>query len=361
MSSHFITKTGEITDIPSLIKAIKSMDDAEFHGYVNENKNDFYNWILDSLKQERLARRIRNLKLKQTLLKELEAWFEGSLERHRKPNEIRIKQRFYTDSVELYIDLERCFDCELCQLVCEKEAAQHEGSLAVDKEKCCLCGLCVPFCPSGAIRLLVNGEEKNLLLEAKSMPRLPELEDVNGVMAKKLFIGDISIKAGKCPKDCEACIAACPTGAMKRIDNIVTCDKDSCILCGACRKACKDNLISIRRQIILKADREGRERLSFRQSLTDGKNNLEKMRGDRSFSERACPWSASSVSEHFDKSKAVEDRGELSWSNAFNRVIRTLTREEQAALEIDGIAAERSGCIVERLISTQCKVKGRGK
>ena len=49
------------------------------------------------------------------------------------------------------------------------------------------------------------------------------------------------------------------------------------------------------------------ERLSFRQSQTGGKTNLEKMRGDRSFSEQTRPVTGG-VSEHFDTSKQPAER-----------------------------------------------------
>jgi len=56
-------------------------------------------------------------------------------------------------------------------------------------------------------------------------------------------------KDGKCNKcscggACVGCVEACPEGALKREKRVVV-DKKSCIECGACVSACKNNAISL--------------------------------------------------------------------------------------------------------------------
>ena len=42
----------------------------------------------------------------------------------------------------------------------------------------------------------------------------------------------------KCPGDCAACLAACPTGAITRVDGALRIDLGKCLFCGDCQAAC---------------------------------------------------------------------------------------------------------------------------
>ncbi len=64
----FLLKGGrKIRNLHELVREIFRMDEETFRYHVNEQKNDFANWIKDVLKDEVLARRIRDVKDRETI------------------------------------------------------------------------------------------------------------------------------------------------------------------------------------------------------------------------------------------------------------------------------------------------------
>lgn len=57
------------------------------------------------------------------------------------------------------------------------------------------------------------------------------------------FHGLPLFKSGVCPADCQACIKACPTGAIQTTGT-KTCDLGKCLFCTDCVTACKQGAIS---------------------------------------------------------------------------------------------------------------------
>jgi hypothetical protein len=47
------------------------LDEATFRRFVNEEKNDFYNWIRYAVEDGRLAERIKRLRVKDDMAKEI--------------------------------------------------------------------------------------------------------------------------------------------------------------------------------------------------------------------------------------------------------------------------------------------------
>jgi len=71
--SEFITQSGrKIHNLFELYDVIFEMDDVEFNHHVNENKNDFKNWIYHIIKDLRLAEIIAPLKDKLEILSVIE-------------------------------------------------------------------------------------------------------------------------------------------------------------------------------------------------------------------------------------------------------------------------------------------------
>jgi Ni,Fe-hydrogenase III small subunit/ferredoxin len=64
------------------------------------------------------------------------------------------------------------------------------------------------------------------------------------------FRGRPEIKDAACSGKCEACVAACPTGAVKAGPRI---DLGKCLFCGACENACPEGAISFTRDYRLAA------------------------------------------------------------------------------------------------------------
>ena len=57
--NNFVLKTGQqIKNLNELCLHLAGMDDETFSHHVNEDKNDFQNWVFDTVKDEKLAKRI---------------------------------------------------------------------------------------------------------------------------------------------------------------------------------------------------------------------------------------------------------------------------------------------------------------
>lgn len=69
---HFIDHEGKpIKNVHELLKYIASLDQETFKIYVNEEKNDFYNWIKHIIKDDKLADNIQHIKNKNDVTKEI--------------------------------------------------------------------------------------------------------------------------------------------------------------------------------------------------------------------------------------------------------------------------------------------------
>jgi len=68
---HFFLKDGrKLKSLHELINAFDEMSDEVFHYHVNEEKNDFANWINDVMDEKKLASEIKNAEdMVQTQLK----------------------------------------------------------------------------------------------------------------------------------------------------------------------------------------------------------------------------------------------------------------------------------------------------
>ena len=118
----------------------------------------------------------------------------------------------HVKTYRLALDKERCAGCQICSLVCPKDAIKLEkqpkvkgqkakkAKIDIDLEKCNFCGICDVSCPYGAIKLTLNGEHVLSVLDKESFPEL---------------IRDIKVDTRQCPKDCVEYEAACPLSLIK--------------------------------------------------------------------------------------------------------------------------------------------------
>jgi len=168
---------------------------------------------------------------------------------------------------QLTLDKARCVGCQICSLACPKGAitltkqvkapgeAAKKAKVDVDLAKCNFCGICDITCPYGAVKVTFNGDNNLNVVEKESFPTL---------------IRDIQIDTKMCPKDCEACIQACPLNQItvskvtydgnpvedvnilspsqrKHVQVTVNIPKDKCPTCRACELKCPPGAIKMRK------------------------------------------------------------------------------------------------------------------
>jgi 4Fe-4S ferredoxin len=180
---------------------------------------------------------------------------------------LTIEWNLQAKNYKLALDKNRCVGCQICSLACPKEAitltkqAKLPGAEAkkakvdVDLKKCVFCGICDITCPYGAIKVTLNDEHNLNVVEKESFPEL---------------IREIKIDTKVCPKDCNACVDACPLGQIKvskqtyegkPIENLddltpnqkrhvqvnVDIAKENCPTCRACEHKCPSKAITVRK------------------------------------------------------------------------------------------------------------------
>ena len=118
----------------------------------------------------------------------------------------------HVKNYKLALDKNHCVGCQICSLACPKEAitvakqpkvpgeAAKKAKVDVDLAKCNFCGICDITCPYGAVKVTLNGEHNLSVVSKECFPEL---------------IRDIKIDTRNCPKDCTACVEACPLEQLK--------------------------------------------------------------------------------------------------------------------------------------------------
>ena len=174
----------------------------------------------------------------------------------------------------LKYDESKCIQCGFCHRVCpvtisiydeplkktaigtpEEMKIESNKKIVVDTDKCIWCGSCSWICPGYTLELLINGENKILLVENGSLPEFDEevrnLED--GRKVRKVVDGSINITCNeKNTKIIDQFVDECSVDAMSRDGKEIIVDKDKCILCFKCSDAAKkyDNI-----EVVIHRDR----------------------------------------------------------------------------------------------------------
>lgn len=239
-----------VSSLEELSAALKDIKDGDYA----KIKDPLYSWIKNDVGDKRLARQLKELKYVENVSKVIKdrIKFFNDVEQGFDSEEIQVNLNMYINRVKLILDKEKCIRCDVSHTVCPKEAVTVEGSkILVDHEKCVLCGTCVPFCTTGALKIYVDDKEDILVNNYDSLPKLPELETINGEEIKRLFTGNIIINEAKCPEHCEECVSACPINVIHRDGKKTIVDDTLCVLCGACQQICPEDAIQIKRNRIL--------------------------------------------------------------------------------------------------------------
>lgn len=127
-------------------------------------------------------------------------------------HELTIERLLHAKHYALTLDKARCVGCEICKVICPREAIEVKkqpksvGQKAqrpvfdVSAQKCSYCGMCVPICPFDALRIQVNEKPLLSVVEKESFPQL---------------IHEIEVDSSKCGLDCVECEKACPLNLVK--------------------------------------------------------------------------------------------------------------------------------------------------
>jgi ferredoxin len=241
----------------SELSAWLKRDESEYKRYNTDGKNDFSQWIRDCVGDAKLARRLKEVKLRENFIRILDERIAELKDYARHPAKARIEKRIdmYVDHVEFIIDNELCCNCDMCSLVCPKEAVEIKDGKKTVSDKCTKCGYCSHFCPVGAISSKMNGKTNAFYTEKKLIPNLGGEEKVHGYPVKRLVSGTHSVTCD-CPSGCELCVPACPIGIITRFseDNELArihVWQEKCVKCGACKNACPYGLIKIERNHVV--------------------------------------------------------------------------------------------------------------
>jgi len=161
----------------------------------------------------------------------------------------------------LKYDESKCVECGFCTRVCpvtisiydeplkktaigtpEQMSSESDKKIVVDLNKCVHCGTCSWICPGYTLELLINGENKILLVENGSLPEFEEEVRIleNGQKVRKVVEGSITITCEeKDTKIIDKFVDECAVDAMSREGKEIVVDRDKCILCFKCTDAAK--------------------------------------------------------------------------------------------------------------------------
>ncbi|MFQ6080350.1 MAG: 4Fe-4S dicluster domain-containing protein [Candidatus Bathyarchaeia archaeon] len=194
-------------------------------------------------------------------------------------NELIVERVHHARRYSLTLDKGVCVGCEICKIICPKEAIEVKtfpkvaGDKAkrpiidIDEQKCHYCGMCDVICPYGAITVRTNGEPMIPVVKTESFPQL---------------LREIEVDITKCDAGCVECEEACPLGLIKvtvrtpggeevqdlesiesrpdRDKLTVTVDikKELCPCCRLCEMKCPDGAIRVRKIFhgVIKINRE---------------------------------------------------------------------------------------------------------
>ena len=121
-----------------------------------------------------------------------------------------------------------CLGCGDCVKSCVYGAISisAKGCAVVDPYKCIGCGECVHACSNGIISLVPNDKYVEVICRNSTTDSM------------------ITRNCKVSCNHCEACMVACPYGAIQMVGGLPNIDKTKCMRCGKCVAACPNHVIS---------------------------------------------------------------------------------------------------------------------
>ena len=224
----------------------------------------------------------------------------GLTQKRTDAHEIVLERAMVTRHYMMRWDLDDCVGCQIGPQICPVDAITHvdavlengrmleKQAVDIDADKCIFCGECVEMCPVSAIKMSVNGQPENPVIQYEAFPELTQSTTFNNDQfdwARKYFViencpanvisydeaqdtlvvddahcircrqcevasdgafqveqpwkGSVELHREKCVEGCLACADICPTRALQVDDSgeLVVADY-YCIKCGACMQIC---------------------------------------------------------------------------------------------------------------------------
>lgn len=179
---------------------------------------------------------------------------------------LELTRRMFVDEVKLRLDKQVCLKCDICSLVCPREAVaiipgEEDLDIAIDPRVCLLCEVCAHFCPVGAVTLSYNGRPKTIFMDhhglAPFFPKIamdksrclepcPTVPEGEGHWCRR-ELKLIANAVNECPKHCHKCLAACPRQAIILDETGLHTmpQEDRCLRCTRCLQVCEYEAIAV--------------------------------------------------------------------------------------------------------------------
>ncbi|MEW6388101.1 MAG: 4Fe-4S dicluster domain-containing protein [Thermodesulfobacteriota bacterium] len=182
---------------------------------------------------------------------------------------LELTLKMFTDRVSLRLDKRVCLKCDICSLVCPRDAVrilpgEEDLDISIDPRSCVFCEICSHFCPVAAISLSFNGQPKAIFADHQGLaPFFPKVrldqekcpepcptnlgEEVHWCRQQLKLIANV---LQECPKHCHKCLEACPRQVIVLApDGSRTIPElDLCLRCSQCLTTCAYEAIQVNPQ-----------------------------------------------------------------------------------------------------------------
>ena len=83
INCFYVCNGAQLYSLVDLLGELKTIDDGAFHHHVNEERNDFSNWIKDELKDKTLSNQVGKTTDKEKIIKAIEKRLNSSVNKKK--------------------------------------------------------------------------------------------------------------------------------------------------------------------------------------------------------------------------------------------------------------------------------------